>query len=167
MKARNLLIGVLVLATAVASAQQSVESFAGKKLPAFKAKTVAGKPFTNASIKGKVVIMDFWATWCGPCRAASPIMQSLHTKYGKKGLLVVGANVEGVPNSKPLIEKYAKDHKYTYLFTMENEKLSSSLSIHGIPTMLVIDKTGTIKKVLVGYGPTLEKDLEKVIKPLL
>ena len=166
MKLRTLSFGVIALLACVSSAQQGTQSFQGKKLPAFKATTVTGKKFDNSNLKGKVVIMDFWATWCGPCRLAAPSLQALHTKYGKKGLLVIGANLmEQTP--KTSVPAYIKEHKYTYQFTIGNDALAKTLQVTGIPTMLVIDKKGVIKLVVPGLIRNLESELEKAIKPLL
>lgn len=166
MKMRACILGAAVLMATSVFAQKGPEAFQGKKLPAFTASTVNGKKFTNANLKGKVVIMDFWATWCGPCKAAAPALQSLHKKYASKGLLVIGANV-WEQNPKTAVPAYIKEHKYAYTFTLGNEALAKTLGITGIPTMLIIDKKGTVKTVVGGYSPSIESILEKAVKPLL
>lgn len=167
MNLKTTLLGALVSLSALSMAlPPGPQDFTGKKLPAFSVTTIKGKKFTNSNLTGKVVLMDFWATWCGPCTHASPVMQAMHTKYGKKGLLVVGANVWD-RNPKKDASDYSKKHNYTYTFTFGNEELAKSLRITGIPTMLIIDKKGVIKVVLIGYGPSLQDQLEKAVKPLL
>jgi len=163
---RACFLGVALLVAASVLAQKGPAAFKGKKLPSFSSELLNGKKFTNANLKGKVVIMDFWATWCGPCKMAAPALQSLHKKYAAKGLLVVGANV-WEQNAKKAVADYVKEHKYGYTFTLGNDALAKTLGITGIPCMLVIDKKGTIKSVVEGYSPSLESLLEKEVKPLL
>jgi cytochrome c biogenesis protein CcmG, thiol:disulfide interchange protein DsbE len=141
--------------------------------PAFSVRDLDGRELTSASLRGKVVILNFWATWCGPCRVASPIMQQLHDKYGERGLVVIGANMaERDKDRKPLktkdkAEEYAKEHKFTYMFTYANDDFAKACQVSGIPTMLIVDRKGVVRKVQVGAGPNLFKDLETAVLPLL
>jgi glutathione peroxidase-family protein len=95
-------------------------------------------------------------------------MQSLHEKFGKQGLVVIGANVWERGNSKQKAQDYAKTHKYTYTFTHDNDKLAETLKVNGIPTFLLVDKRGTIQMVQVGFDPnSTPKEFENRIKKLL
>lgn len=139
----------------------------------WKMTTTEGKTLTGKSLRGKVVLVDFWATWCGPCKKASPVMESLHKKYAKKGLVVIGANTsERDSDGRPVkwanaAKTYKKEHGYTYTFTWGNDDLKEKWGVQGIPTMFVIDKKGVVRKVFVGYDTKLETNLEQAIKPLL
>ncbi|MEJ5170634.1 MAG: TlpA disulfide reductase family protein [Fimbriimonadales bacterium] len=158
--------GFAVFATAQRS--DSVESFKGKPMPAFKMTTVDGKTLTNSSLKGKVLLIDFWATWCGPCKMAAPSVQKLHEKYAKQGLVAIGANVWEQGDSKKKAAEYAKQHKYTYTFTHSNDDLAKTLKINGIPTFLLVDKKGVIQMVQVGFDPkSTEQEMDKAIRRLL
>ncbi|MCX7800267.1 MAG: TlpA family protein disulfide reductase [Fimbriimonadales bacterium] len=176
MRIKTLLFGAAVAAIAVGAASRlavaqgsdSIESFRGKAMPAFKMTTLDGRTLTNSSLRGKVVLIDFWATWCGPCKMAAPTMQSLHEKFGKQGLVVIGANVWERGNSKQKAQEYAKANKFTYTFTHDNDKLAETMRLNGIPTFLLVDKKGTIRAVQVGFDPrSTPKDLEDQIKRLL
>ena len=119
----------IVAATAafVAISAQSVENLQGKMLPAFTMTDLNGKKITSQSLRGKVVLIDLWATWCGPCQKASPVMQSLHNKYGGRGLVVIGANTwENNDKTGANARKYRDQHKYTYLFTYNNDDLAKA-----------------------------------------
>ncbi len=152
---------------------QGPERLAGTTPADWKMTTIDGKSLTGKGLRGKVVLVDFWATWCGPCKKASPIMESLHKKYGKQGLVVIGANTsERDSDGRPVkwanaAKEYKKEHGYTYTFTWGNDDLKKKWGVQGIPTMFVIDKKGVVKKVLVGFDDKLEANLEAVIKPLL
>src|SRR5687768_3814654 len=113
-----------------------LKDLVGKQAPAFKMTDTKGKVHTNGSLKGKVVLLDFWATWCPPCVAASPTMQKLHEKYAKQGLVVIGANLgeHSDPDGTPA--KYAKEHKYTYTFTKKNDDYARKLGVRGIPMFM-------------------------------
>jgi len=143
--------------------------FQGKEFPAFTMKGIDGKTYTSESLRGKVLLIDFWATWCGPCKKASPIMQALHDKYSSKGLVVIGANCSERGPDKQLLNspepatKYAGEHKYTYLFTYGNDELKKAVNIRGIPTMFIVDKNGIVKLVQVGFYPNLQELLEAPI----
>jgi thiol-disulfide isomerase/thioredoxin len=128
----------------------------GQKLPAFKLTSLDGKPLSNASLKGKVVLIDFWASWCGPCKKASPLMQKLHTTYSSKGLVVIGFNTDDA-DSKGITAKYAKEHKYTYKFAPNAMNLAQSWNVSGIPRFILVGRDGKVAWDNVGYNPADEK----------
>jgi thiol-disulfide isomerase/thioredoxin len=132
-----------------------------------------GNQLTNDNLRGKVLLIDFWATWCEPCRKASPVLQALHDQYAPRGLVVIGADtgerdVLGRPlRTKEPAEAYAREHGYTYTFTYGNDAFERACRVEGIPAMVVADRQGVVAKVQVGFEDGLPSTLEKVIKPLL
>jgi len=156
-----------LVATSMVFAKGGPESLQGKAMPAFTMTTFSGQKITNASLKGKPYILDFWATWCGPCKAASPLMQKLHTTYGPKGLKVIGANMGESPASAKQALGYPKEHKYTYTFTKDNDGLAGKIGVSGIPLFIFVDKTGKVAAVKTGYGPGADADFEATVKKLL
>jgi cytochrome c biogenesis protein CcmG/thiol:disulfide interchange protein DsbE len=160
---------VLTAAVACAQGSPSLDSFVGKPAPMFKMTDLKGKTWTNKSFLGKVVILDFWATWCGPCKQASPYMEKLYKKYKSQGLVVVGAEThdQGDPAQA---KAYATEHGYTYPFTVKNDKLEAALNVPGLPTFVVIGKDGRVARTQTGL-PSKVADLypsfEKTIKGLL
>lgn len=147
-----------------------VQDFKNKPVPNFKLVSTTGQTLTPASMKGKVYLIDFWATWCGPCKAAMPTMQKLHTKYKAKGFSVIGANILENGDKANAAGKFQKAAKYNYVFTKntpEADKFAESLKVQGIPTFLLIDKKGVIRHVEVGFSPKHEADLDKKIAALL
>lgn len=153
--------------------QYPVQGFNNKPMPSFKLVDTTGKTMTNSSLKGKVYLVDFWATWCGPCKAAMPTMQKLHNKYKAKGFMVIGANIleRGSGSAKAdIAAKFKKDAKLSYVFTKntpEAEKFADTLKIQGIPTFLLVDKKGIVRHVEVGFSAAHEADLARRIESLL
>ena len=165
------LIPILAIFGCAVAYQYPVQEFTNKKMPAFKLVDTTGKSLTNASLKGKVYLIDFWATWCGPCKAAMPTMQKLHNKYKGRGFMVIGANILERGGDKTAVAgKFQKAAKLSYVFaknTPESEKLADQLKIQGIPTFLLVDKNGVVRLVEVGFSPSHESDLAKKIESLL
>ena len=168
MKILRWVLPVALVYGAFAYGQSGVESFKGKKMPAFSAMTFAGKKISNESLKGKPYILDFWATWCGPCKAASPTMEKIHKKFGGKGLIVIGANVLEGASGVAEAKKYPKMHGYTYTFTSNNDKLGQKLGIEGIPCFIFVNKSGQITAVRTGFDPSASPaEFEALAKGLL
>ena len=161
-----LLLGFAPLALAQGA---SPSTFVGKPLPKFAIVSTKGERLTNASLKGKVVLLDFWATWCGPCKAASPAVQKIHDAYGAKGLRVIGADTfETGPSGAA---KYAKEHGYTYTFGLKGDGLATAMGATGIPLFVLVDKKGIVRNVWLGIPRSgvgeLYGNFDKAVKPLL
>jgi cytochrome c biogenesis protein CcmG/thiol:disulfide interchange protein DsbE len=132
--------------------------------PAWDLKDVKGKSVKLSDFKGKVVILDFWATWCPPCRAEIPHFIGLQEKYGKQGLVVVGVSVdEGGPD---VVSSFVKANKINYPIVMGNLDVAQLYDANeGIPTTFVIDRTGNIVAKHLGF--TDSEIFEKEIKSVL
>jgi peroxiredoxin len=116
-----------------------------------------------SDLKGKVVILDFWATWCRPCRMEIPSFIDLYKTYKDSGFVMVGIAIDKVEK----VKKFYKRFKLNYPVVMSNKKLELAYGgISGIPTTFVLDKSGRIYKKYVGYRPksTFEEDIKKLLK---
>jgi thiol-disulfide isomerase/thioredoxin len=163
-----LVLGALAVAALCIPQGNSVESLTGKRMPAFKMMDTKGNTHSNASLRGKVVLLDFWASWCGPCKAASPTMQALHKKYASRGLVVIGANAEGTGDGMAIAKKYATVNSYTYPFTAGNEDFARKIGVSGLPTFVIVDKQGVVRLVAVGFDTrSTPREFEDAIKRLL
>jgi thiol-disulfide isomerase/thioredoxin len=114
----------------------------GTNAPPFKLKDFAGKERSLEEFKGKVVVLDFWGTWCPPCRMAMPAVQKVHEKFADKGVVVLGMNFESNPKADP--EKFKKDKGYTYTSLAKAETIAGSYKVTGWPTFYVIGKDGKV-----------------------
>jgi peroxiredoxin len=135
------------------------ESFLiGKSAPDFTLKDIKGKNVKLSSFKGKVIILDFWATWCPPCRAEIPSFVELQKQYQKKGLSIIGVALDD--NEK--VKKFARDYSINYTLVIGSEKVQIQYGgVTAIPTTFVIGKDFRIKKQYVGLieKEAFEKDI--------
>jgi cytochrome c biogenesis protein CcmG/thiol:disulfide interchange protein DsbE len=120
------------------------------KAPDFTFTSINKNEIKLSNYKGKVIILDFWATWCPPCRAEIPHFIELYNKYKEEGLVVIGMAID----EKYKVEKFAKDFKINYPVVIGNEKVANDYGgIFGLPTTFIIDKKGNIVEKFIGYRP--------------
>ncbi|HYE02725.1 MAG TPA: redoxin domain-containing protein [Phycisphaerales bacterium] len=129
----------------------------GDPAPAWTLKDSAGKEHKLADYKGKIVVMDFWATWCPPCKKAMPDVQKLHEAYKDKGVAVFGVNTW----EKGDAAKYMSDNKYTYGLLMKGDDVAKDYGVTGIPVFIIVGPDGTVIYKEVGYDP---KNYDKMVK---
>lgn len=132
--------------------------------PAWDLKNLDGKSVKLSDFKGKVVILDFWATWCPPCREEIPNFVELQSKYKDQGLVVIGISLDqGGPG---VVSSFAKAQKINYPIVMGDEAVSTQYGdIQAIPTTFIIDPNGNIVERHEGF--TDKSVFEDAIKKLL
>jgi thiol-disulfide isomerase/thioredoxin len=137
---------------------------ARKSAPEFTLKDVDGKPVNLADYKGKVVLLNFWATWCGPCKIEIPWFIDFEQKYKDRGFAVLGVAMddEGLEIVKPYLEK----SKINYRIVLGNDSVATMYGgIDSLPTTFVLDKDGKIASTHVGL--VSKSDYENEIQQLL
>ena len=138
---------------------------AGDAAPDFKLTGLDGKEVSLASLKGKVVLLDFWATWCGPCKAAMPTIQKLHDEYASKGAVILGVNTW--EQKADAAKDYMASKKFTYGCLLKGDDLAAAYGIKGIPTLVVIGKDGKVVEIEVGLADPSGAGLRKMIDAAL
>ena len=141
----------------------------GLPAPDFATTTLAGKPLSLQSLRGKVVLVDYWATWCGPCKMAMPTLEALHRKFAAQGLTVVGISVDD-PSTVSLVPAVARSLGVTYTLSAspdENNVAQQAYGVSGIPAQFLIDKKGVLRWTQDGYSEDEKQELSVLIQKLL
>ncbi len=138
-----------------------------KEVPAFSLTSLDNKPLTRDNLKGKVVLLDFWATWCAPCRAAIPHIVTLYETYKDQGLEIIGVSMDqgGLPD---VIDFVKRNHIPYPIALGTNNSITKDLgNITSLPTIILLNKKSSIEFKVVGYNAEIGKKMEKTIKKLL
>jgi peroxiredoxin len=137
----------------------------GNKMPEIGLKDLSGNPVTAASLAGKVVVIDFWATWCAPCREELPVLQRLYKKYGSQGLVIVGVSVDKEPGN---IAEFLKKLAVSFPVVHDaGHQVSARYSPPRMPSSYIVDKKGIVRFVHGGYRADDATEFEKQIQQLL
>jgi thiol-disulfide isomerase/thioredoxin len=130
-----------------------------------------GKPVTLDDFKGKVIVMDFWGSWCGPCRIELPIFQAAYERYKDKGVVFLGMNFERPVPGKDLVKiarDFVTENKYTFPVIVDHDQIATTAyGITGFPTLFLIDKTGKIRYRNIGVTDGIETILQDQIESLM
>jgi|WetSurMetagenome_2_1015567.scaffolds.fasta_scaffold45624_5 peroxiredoxin len=148
------IVGLIILASffyildSSSSSHQSSDSAMNGAAPQFTLHDVDGRPISLSSYRGKVVILDFWAPWCPPCRREIPDFISLQNQYASQGLQVIGIGLDQPSNVASFVQRYGVN----YPVVIGDDAISNSYGgVSGIPTTFIIDKQGIIRNKFVGF----------------
>jgi TonB family protein len=136
----------------------------GKDAFTFAMEDLEGNRVDLQSLKGKVALLDFWASWCGPCVAELPHIEKLHKDFKDRGLVVLGVNNEDVEIARAFVKR--KGYTFTTLVD-EGREVSMKYGVSGIPQVFIIDREGKVKWHALGYGPGREVELRNAVENAL
>lgn len=137
---------------------------AAAKAPVWSITDLDGKKVSSESLKGNVVVVDFWATWCGPCVAEIPGYVNLQKKYADKGLRIVGLSVD--EGGEGVVRKFVAAKNMSYTVGLATDEIMETFGgFEAIPTTFVLDRNGKVRYHKV--GAMREADFEAILKPLL
>jgi len=138
-------------------------SMIGMEAPDFTLSDPSGKPVHLRDLRGNAIVVDFWATWCGPCRALMPYIQKMHEQLGSKGLTVLGLDVG---EDAATVAKFAKQQSYTFRLLLDAEpEVTSRYFVQAYPTTFVIDRAGRI--AFRDTGSNTPEDLQAAVERAL
>ncbi len=138
---------------------------AGGPAPAFTLTTLTGSPAALSQYKGQVVMVNFWATWCGPCQQEMPLLDQMYKKYKPAGFTLIGVNVDkDAPPVKELLAR--KPVSFPVLLDPANQ-VSKAYHVDEMPSSVIIDRKGEIRYIHRGYKPGDENDYQDRIRQLI
>lgn len=145
-----------------------VEVFAlqvGDTLPTFAQPGLGhGKMLRSDYFHGKVLYLDFWASWCGPCRVSLPAMDALYREFNAEGFEVVAVNVDKITADA---SRFLEQHPVSYYVVTDDGTLPRRFGVKGMPTAYLIDRKGKVRRVHEGFRPGDDERLRKQIRQLL
>lgn len=151
---------VLLVATPVFAVSTSAPA------PGFSLPTRGGQTLKLADLRGQVVMINFWATWCGPCRQEMPLLEKIHKKYKPLGFTMLGVNVE--PDPKAAEAWLAKEMPVTFPIAFDTDSQVSKLyKVAGMPSTVIVDRKGNVRVIHKGYKPGDENEYLAQIRALV
>lgn len=133
--------------------------------PNFTLKSLGGKNLKLSEMTGNVVLINFWASWCGPCRQEMPLLNALHNKYEALGFTVLGVNVEeDANNARGFLKNFPVDFP---VLMDSNNQVSKQYKVIAMPTTVVVDRDGNMRYLHEGYKPGDEDKYRKMVKKLV
>ena len=156
-------VGIITLALfAGCTSKDKDKGGAATAAPDFALQDNSGKKVRLAELKGKVVLVEFWATWCPPCRDEIPVIERLHKLYGDKGLTVLAISMD--EGDWDEVKAFAKERKISYTVLKGTEDVSTEYMVRLIPATFLIDKEGKInKQYMGGSNEALEQDIKALL----
>lgn len=138
----------------------------GKLAPEFELKDLTGTRVRLAEVRGKVVLLNFWAEWCGPCRAEMPFMENLYRAFKDEGLVVLAVSVD---KSEKAVKAFISDKKLSFKVLMDKDKEVSfdQYGVMGFPTTFLIDKKGVVAEKFMGPMEWDSADMKDTVSRLL
>jgi len=162
------LLGSLVVASALMAMPVVTGSAAGgAAVPAagFSLASRTGEPVSLAGLKGQVVLINFWATWCGPCRKEMPLLEQIQKKYAPLGFTMLGVNVE---EDTRLMDAFLKDVPVTFPILLDPANGVSKLyNVAAMPSTVIVDRKGNVRFIHQGYKPGDESKYQDMIRQLI
>jgi peroxiredoxin len=144
-----------------------VRSEEGHPAPDFTLRTLEGRTVRLAELRGKkVVLVNFWATWCPPCRLEMPTMQQIYSEYKDKGFEILAVNIE--PDARQAISDFVKELRLTFPILLDPDmKVTRKFRVIGLPVSVLIDRQGIIRAKEIGYHDWTSKASRTQVEKLL
>ena len=155
----------LVAGATLAAATPAHAVRVGEAAPTFTLATPGGEPIDLSRLRGSVVYVDFWASWCGPCRRSFPWLNAMHERYRGQGLAIVGV---GVDKRRVDAERFLRDVPASFPVVFDPQGTTpAAFDVKGMPSSYLIDRQGVVVAIEEGFRDGREADLEARIRSLL
>ncbi len=156
-----LLVALLLYMALFTNSGQVVSSLQeGKPAPEFKLKTIDGREVSLSDYRGKVVLINFWATWCPPCKEEMPLFESVYRKYKDRGFEILAVSTD---TDIDVVKKFVGEYKLSFVVLYDDKNIASLYNVQGLPTSFLVDREGKIVKVRLGKYKEIERDIKKLL----
>lgn len=163
MKIKNLTLGLMI--TVIAATSLASSGLEGQPAPDFALKSSTGENLRLSEYRGDVVMINFWATWCGPCRQEMPLLDELYTRYERVGFNLLGVNIDDDPRrAMQMVEDLGVS--FPVLFDTRKE-VSKLYNVEAMPVTILVDREGNVRYVHHGYKPGYEDKYFDQVRSLL
>jgi thiol-disulfide isomerase/thioredoxin len=156
---------IAAIAAALALSLPALAGSASGPAPPFTLASRSGTDVSLAQYKGQVVMINFWASWCGPCRQEMPLLESIYKKYNKMGFTLIGVNVE--PDAQAANEWLKQTPVSFPILYDKDSKVSKLYDVAGMPSTVIIDRSGKLRMLHRGYKPGDENEYLDSIRVLI
>jgi peroxiredoxin len=160
-----LLLGTVAASFLIEPVQADAAPRPGQSSPNFKVISTTGQTISQDNYRGRVLIIDFFATWCHPCRQSIPYLVEMNRKYGKQGLQILGLSVD--EDGERVIKAFADELHITYPLALAGNSAATDFGVRSVPVMYLIDKKGKVAEVYRGSSADIDRAVEQSIKRLL
>jgi peroxiredoxin len=165
MQRRFATVSALVLWLGLSALASASSVGPGAPAPAFQLPAASGNPVGLADLKGQVVLINFWASWCGPCRQEMPVLEQMYRKYKTAGFTLLGVNVE--PKSTDAVG-FLKSTPVSFPILFDTQsKVSTLYEVSGMPSTVIVDRKGKVRYIHHGYKPGDESEYLDQIRTLM
>ncbi len=156
----SLIISYLI--ATVYAAPWDIDNLVGTLAPEFTLKDINGNDVSLTDFKGKIVFLNFWATWCPPCKEEIPSLNNLQKKYSKRGLVVIGIASD---RSLKRVRDFIRKNRVQYLILLDNNiEITRKYRVFALPTSFLIDSRGRIVKKFIGVYQLNEKEINDILE---
>ncbi len=134
--------------------------------PDFLLKTLEGQEIALSGLKGKVILLDFWATWCGPCKESVPHLIQMYKNYKDKGFELIGMSTDKAGDLE-MVHRFVKSMDIPYPIILTPDEVARRYKITGLPTTILIDRKGKIREKVVGFNSAIGQQIISKVEELV
>jgi peroxiredoxin len=162
-----LLLGLFFFACNSNDSRVNIPAGIGETAPGFALKDMSGNTVTLSAYKDRVILLEFWATWCPPCKASIPELIELQKRYTKKGFTVIAVSMDTVQDVDMDLTEFARLYHINYPVLRGNGTIARLYNISGLPVSFLIDKRGKIVHSYVGFIDNLKDEISAQIEKII
>jgi peroxiredoxin len=156
-----------VLIVPACTRKETKPALPGNPAPSFSLKDIEGNTIRLEDHAGKVIVIDFWATWCGPCKDATRELEDIHRKFGNRSVVVIGISVDTGGGAAAQVKEFAARQKITYLLLLDDGNAKKAYGVTVVPATYILDRGHIIRDLYPGFRPGIGSEIERTIEKLL